>query len=250
MTFRLFPFLIFACFLLLVVKVADIVQGESFFSENLLIASGYASSEKKEEKEEKTEEKKEEGKEGEKKEEHGDKKDAKDKEKDKKKEKEAIKVSDTPPQNVIKVPQGPEFTPAEVEVLQRLRQRREQLDAKEKEMDVREKVLRVTEGKIDQKLAELNKLKSDVEQILSVYNEKEEVKLQSLVKIYENMKPKDAARIFEELDMQTLLPVIDKMKEAKVAPILAQMDPKKAKTVTTELSQMRRLPPANANLQN
>jgi len=242
MNFRLFPFLIFACFLLMLVKIADFVQGAQLFSENLLISSGYAESPKEEKgkKEEGHGEKKKEGGEGE-------KKDAK---KDKDKEKSEIKISDTPPEKLVKPVEGSQFSAAEVEVLQRLRQRREQLDAREKEMEVRDKVLRVTEGKIDQKLADLNKLKDEVQAILNAYDGKEELKLQSLVKIYENMKPKDAARIFEELDMKTLLPVIAKMKEGKVAPVLAQMDPKKAKDVTMELSQMRKLPTVNTNLQN
>ncbi len=258
MNFRLFPFLIFACLLLMLVKVADFFQGKPVFTENLLVTSGYAESkeeksdEKKEEKsEEKKDEKKEEkdeNKEGEDKEGEGHEK--KDEKKEKPKKESGIKVSETPPENVVKMQEVPQFSPAEIEVLQRLRQRRDQLDAREKEMDVRKKVLRVTEGKIDQKLADLGKLKDDVKELLDSYNQKQGAKLQSLVKIYENMKPKDAARIFEELDMETLLPVVDKMKEAKVAPILAQMDPKKAKAVTTELSQMRKLPAPTENVPN
>jgi flagellar motility protein MotE (MotC chaperone) len=56
------------------------------------------------------------------------------------------------------------------------------------------------------------------------------------------MKPKSAARIFEELDLDVLLPVIERMKERKIAPILAKMNAEKAKTITTELAQRRRLP--------
>src|SRR3546814_4430099 len=59
-----------------------------------------------------------------------------------------------------------------------------------------------------------------------------EGQMQSLVKIYESMKPKDAARIFEELDMEVLLEVVERMKERKTAPILAEMNPERAKTVT------------------
>jgi flagellar motility protein MotE (MotC chaperone) len=61
------------------------------------------------------------------------------------------------------------------------------------------------------------------------------------VKIYETMKPKDAAPIFEQLEMAILLDVIERMKEAKVAPIIAAMDPQKAKSLTTDLVKRRRL---------
>ena len=50
-----------------------------------------------------------------------------------------------------------------------------------------------------------------------------------LVKLYESMKPRDAAAIFNELDMPVLLQVLDRMKEAKAAPVLAAMQPDKAR---------------------
>lgn len=60
--------------------------------------------------------------------------------------------------------------------------------------------------------------------------------------IYENMKPKDAGRIFEELEMNVLLEVAEKMNNRRLAPILAKMDPKKARDVTEELFRLRSLP--------
>jgi flagellar motility protein MotE (MotC chaperone) len=66
--------------------------------------------------------------------------------------------------------------------------------------------------------------------------------MRSLVKIYENMKPKDAAKIFEQLDMGIMLEVVERMKEQKVAPILAEMNPVKARELTSELAQRRQMP--------
>lgn len=62
------------------------------------------------------------------------------------------------------------------------------------------------------------------------------------MKIYEAMKPKEAARIFEKLDMPVLLDVVERMKERKASAVLAKMDPTKAKSVTLELAQRRDLP--------
>ncbi len=60
--------------------------------------------------------------------------------------------------------------------------------------------------------------------------------MNSLVKIYEAMKPKDAARIFEQLDIDTILLVAERMKERRLAPVMAQMNPEKAKDITIKLS--------------
>ena len=43
--------------------------------------------------------------------------------------------------------------------------------------------------------------------------------------MYENMKPKDAARIFERLDMKILVDVATEINPRKMADILAQMTP-------------------------
>ncbi|MBI1275218.1 hypothetical protein GC177_04525 [bacterium] len=137
---------------------------------------------------------------------------------------------------------GCEFSQTEVDILQSLSKRRDELEQQAKTADLRENVLKATEQSIEKKLGEMRDLKKTIEDLLKQYDEKEQEKVRSLVKIYQNMKPKDAARIFEQLDMDVLLPVISKMDEKKVSPILASMDPKKAQEVTVQLSEQKKLP--------
>ena len=137
---------------------------------------------------------------------------------------------------------APMFTPAEVEVLQSLAGRREALQARAVELEMRENLLSATEKRIEQKIAELKKFEATIKAKLKQYDEQEEAKMKSLVKIYENMKPKDAARILEELDMDILLEVAERMREAKMAPILALMNSNKAKAITVELAMRSQLP--------
>ena len=92
---------------------------------------------------------------------------------------------------------------------------------------------------------EFAKIKGEIESLIKKYNEQEETELKSLVKIYETMKPKDAARIFDELELKVLLQVFQRMKEAKTAPILASMSPARAKEVTTQLAERKELAPPN-----
>jgi flagellar motility protein MotE (MotC chaperone) len=70
--------------------------------------------------------------------------------------------------------------------------------------------------------------------------------MQNLVRIYESMKPPEAARIFSNLDMPVLLQVVRQMKPARSAAILAEMPPERAKEVTTALSQKFELPGGEA----
>ena len=113
------------------------------------------------------------------------------------------------------------LTPAEIELLQHLAVRRDELNAREQELDMREGLLRAAESRIDKKIAELEGLRETISGLIKTFDEQQDQKLQSLVKIYENMKPKEAARIFEDLELDTLLEVAERMKERKLAPIMA-----------------------------
>jgi len=133
-------------------------------------------------------------------------------------------------------------TQAEFQVLQRLSERREELDKLRRDLALRENLLAATEKKLNAKLTELNGLKAKIEGLLKKHDEEQDAKLNSLVKIYETMKPKNAARIFEQLEMDILLDVVERMREAKTSLIFAAMDPSKAKAITSRLAERRELP--------
>ena len=135
-----------------------------------------------------------------------------------------------------------DYTDEEVDVLQQLAKRREELDLRARQLDEREALIQAAELRMEQKMAELKALQATVEDLLKARSEEEEAELKSLVKMYENMKPKAAAKVFEEMDMDVLLDVVDRMNERKVAPILALVTPTRAKEITFELAQRRQLP--------
>lgn len=134
------------------------------------------------------------------------------------------------------------LTQSEIDLLQKLAARREALDKRAQEIQMRAGLLKAAEKRIDKKVTDFKILKSTIEGLIKKYDEQQTTKLQSLVKIYENMKPKDAARIFEKLDMDTLLLVAERMKERKLAPVMAKMNPDKAREVTVQLARLRNLP--------
>ena len=134
------------------------------------------------------------------------------------------------------------LTPAEIDLLQQLAERRQVLESREQEFELRTGLLAAAESRIDKKVEELKVLRETISGLIKTFDAQQDAKLLSLVKIYENMKPKEAAKIFEELDMDTLLEVAERMKERKLAPIMAKMHPEKARDMTVELSRLRQLP--------
>ena len=127
------------------------------------------------------------------------------------------------------------MTDEEIDLLQALAERRRELDLRANELEQREILLRAVEQRIAEQAGGLRAL-------LKQQETQTEDQYTSLVKIYESMKPKDAARIFEELELEILMPVIERMKERKTAPILAKMSSVKATAITTQLAQRGKPP--------
>ena len=133
----------------------------------------------------------------------------------------------------------PIFTQNEVDVLEKLSARRQALDGREHDIEMRENLLKAAEDRIDKKIAEMKALQTDVQSMLQKVDDQDAAKLQSLVKIYETMKPKDAARIFEQLEMPVLLKVVEGMKDTKVSAVMEVMDSGKAKALTDAIAARR-----------
>lgn len=134
------------------------------------------------------------------------------------------------------------MTRSELDLLQDLAERRVELDRRAGEIAIREGILEATERRIDEKIARLEGLEGQIKALVSRHEEIENAELASIVKVYQTMKPKDAARIFERLDMEIQVEVATRMKESKMAPILAAMSADAAKTLTIELATRAQLP--------
>jgi flagellar motility protein MotE (MotC chaperone) len=136
-------------------------------------------------------------------------------------------------------PTTPPISDSEKALLQQLRQRNQQLDAREKAVAARESILAAAEEKLNQRVAELQVLQQKLEAMDAARKQRQDASWQGLVKLYADMKPRQAAQIFDDLDMPVLLEVVDRMDERKAAAILAAMQPERARDITARLAQMR-----------
>lgn len=130
---------------------------------------------------------------------------------------------------------------------QDLAKRRDDLDRQSKDLAMKQALLTAGQHELDQKVAEMTSLRNQIQSMMGTLTEQEKARIQSLVKIYESMKPADAARIFNTLDTDVVLEVMGQMKEAKSALVLAAMDSARAKTITVMLAQQKRLPDVPAD---
>lgn len=134
----------------------------------------------------------------------------------------------------------PPVTESERALLVDLRKRRVLLDARESAIAAREVTFQAVEKRLSARLSELSALQQRLEDLERQRKERDEGSWRGLVKLYESMKPRDAALIFNELESSVLIPVLDRMKEGKAAPIMSAMQPERARQVTVELASERK----------
>ena len=136
-------------------------------------------------------------------------------------------------------PVEPAISDAEKATLQDLRARRKELDARAARLDEREALQTAAERRLTERVQQLTALQTKLEQLEKDRQDRQEANWRGLVRVYEDMRPRDAAAIFNDLDNAVLIPVLDRMKDAKAAPILAAMTPDRARGATTQLAQFR-----------
>lgn len=135
-------------------------------------------------------------------------------------------------------------SPAEVSVLESLSARRDELDKRGKDIDLREQLLKAAEKRVEDRIGELKEIEEQIKRRIGENDQRNEERLAGVVKMYETMKPKDAARIFEQLDMGVLIDVARRMEPRKMSAVLAAMDPVTAQELTVELATGTKLPEA------
>jgi flagellar motility protein MotE (MotC chaperone) len=121
-------------------------------------------------------------------------------------------------------------------VLERLQSRRQELDSRARELEIRESLLKAHEQRIEARVEELKGTESRIEAATKQKDDADAARFKSIVTMYENMKPKDAAKIFDRMDMPVLIDVASRMKPQKMSDVLAQMLPDNAEKLTVELA--------------
>jgi len=152
-----------------------------------------------------------------------------------------LKVSKTPPppepkpdKNGVMPQQGP--SPGERAVLERLGDRRQEIETRNREVDMRESLLQAAEKRVDAKAAELRDLEERIGSTVKKREEADATRFKSIVSMYESMKAKDAARIFDRLDMKILVEVASQMNPRRLSDVLAAMSSEQAEKLTVELA--------------
>jgi flagellar motility protein MotE (MotC chaperone) len=145
---------------------------------------------------------------------------------------------DTKPDGIVIHPeenQNP-VSPSERAILERLQARRQELETRQREIDIRESLLKAAEQRIESKVEEMKALETRAAAANEQKAEAENARFKGIVTMYESMKPKDAAKVFDRLDMTVLLEIASKIAPRKMSDIMGLMQPDAAERLTVELA--------------
>jgi flagellar motility protein MotE (MotC chaperone) len=145
---------------------------------------------------------------------------------------------ETRPQGVVYHPEEaqPSVSPSERAILERLQERRQELDARAREIDIRENLLKAAEKRIESKVEEMKATESRISVASEQKAEADNARFKGIVTMYESMKPKDAAKVFDRLEMPVLIEIASQIAPRKMSDILGLMQPENAERLTVELA--------------
>jgi flagellar motility protein MotE (MotC chaperone) len=141
------------------------------------------------------------------------------------------------PDGIVVFPdQTPRMSESERAILERLQSRRQELEQRAREVEIRESLLKAAEKRIESKVEELKAVEGRIGTAAGQRNEQEAARFKGIIKMYESMKPKDAAKVFDRLEMSVLIEIASQIAPRKMSDIMGLMQPEAAERLTVELA--------------
>jgi flagellar motility protein MotE (MotC chaperone) len=141
------------------------------------------------------------------------------------------------PDGVVVFPdQTPSMPASERAILERLQSRRQELEARAREIDIRESLLKAAEKRMESRVEEVKAVESRISTATQQKTEADAARFKSLVIMYEGMKPKDAAKVFDRLEMPVLFEIASQIAPRKMSDILGLMSAEAAERLTVEMA--------------
>jgi flagellar motility protein MotE (MotC chaperone) len=127
-------------------------------------------------------------------------------------------------------------SPSERAILERLQARRQELEQRAREIEIRESLLKSAEKRIEGRVEEMKATEAKISSATGQKAEQDAARFKGIITMYEGMKPKDAAKVFDRLEMSVLYEIASQIAPRKMSDILGLMQPEAAERLTVELA--------------
>jgi flagellar motility protein MotE (MotC chaperone) len=141
-----------------------------------------------------------------------------------------------PDGTVVYPTQGQPVSASERAILERLQARRQEIEARAREIDIRESLLKAAEKRVESRVEELKATESRISTATEQKSEADAARFKGIVTMYEAMKPKDAAKVFDRLEMSVLFEIASQIAPRKMSDILGLMSTEAAERLTIEMA--------------
>ena len=149
-------------------------------------------------------------------------------------------AADPPPQQsgtvIFPEPNQQSVSPSERAILERLQARRQELEQRAREIEIRESLLKSAEKRIEGRVEEAKATEARITTATGQKAETDAARFKGIITMYEGMKPKDAAKVFDRLEMSVLYEIASQIAPRKMSDILGLMQPEAAERLTVELA--------------
>ena len=137
---------------------------------------------------------------------------------------------------VFPEPNQQSVSPSERAILERLQARRQELEQRAREIEIRESLLKSAEKRIEGRVEEMKATEARITTATGQKAETDAARFKGIITMYEGMKPKDAAKVFDRLEMSVLYEIASQIAPRKMSDILGLMQPEAAERLTVELA--------------
>ncbi|MFP7569187.1 MotE family protein [Marivita sp. S2033] len=117
-----------------------------------------------------------------------------------------------------------------------IKEREARLVEREKEIAEREEAVNAAETAIEKELEKLEYAEQSLRKTISIASDAAENDVAQLTQVYSNMKPKQAAALFEQMDASFAAGFLARMPPDSAARVMAGLTPEKAYSVSVELA--------------
>ncbi|MFP5520361.1 MAG: MotE family protein [Bdellovibrionia bacterium] len=122
------------------------------------------------------------------------------------------------------------------EHLKKIKEKTKELELKEEELSRIEKELALQKEELEKRMLELEKMRTNISQVLEDRVQADAAKVDTLVQVYTNMKPVQAAKVIETIDEDLAVEILSRMKKKNAADIMNMLKPEKAQVFTEKLA--------------
>lgn len=145
-------------------------------------------------------------------------------------------------ESIEKQSPAPALSSIEIDHLQKLNERKKELDAREEELNRMESELQVQKVDLEKRLKELEEMRTKISSMLEDRVKVDDQKVDTLVQMYSNMKAPQAAKVFETMDEDLAVEILGRMKKKNAADIMNLLKPEKAQILSEMFAGYKRRP--------